>query len=377
MSKLHLVDTTLFFAPHSGGVKRYLLAKNRHLNLLPGIRHTLVVPGESTGWPTQGVRSVRAPRIPFAGGYRAPWRLSAWRNELCALQPDLIEVGDPYQLAWTAASAADQLGVPAIAFAHSDAARCSEIYSALAEAALDAYVRRLYSRFDLVMAPSETLAAKLRSRGVERVVRQPLGVDGDVFHPAARDPSLRASLGLPANTRLLVFAGRIASEKRIPLLREVVDRLGSPYHLLLVGGECSWRSSASVTELHYQNDSRDIARLLASADVLLHVGNHETFGLIILETMSCGRPVVGIDAGPIPELVDDTVGMLAHGDSPNAIAEAVHALYERDLDALGTAARHRIEQLYTWDRVFARQLQTYAVMAHRAASLELAAPEVP
>lgn len=378
MRTLHIVDTTLFFAPHSGGVKRYLLAKNRFLNAMPGVRHSLLVPGERTGWVAPGIRQLRAPRLPFAGGYRIPWRLREWHDELCELRPDLIEAGDPYQLAWSVLAAADRLGVPAVAFAHSDVARLlGSVFGPLAEAAADKYVRHLYSRFDLVLAPSKCVAAKLRAKGIERVVRQPLGVDGELFHPRARDPALRGELGLPPETRLLVFAGRIAGEKRIPLLCEVVERLGRPYHLLLIGGEQPGHRSRSVTELAYQSDPRSVARLLASADALLHAGVHETFGLIVLETMACGRPVVAIGAGAIAELVDDSVGALARSDSVSAIADAVHSLYERDPQALGANARRRVEQDYCWDRIFSQQLDRYARLTHRDDVVPFAVAETP
>lgn len=378
MRTLHIVDTTLFFAPHSGGVKRYLLAKNRCLNAMPGVRHSLLVPGEHTGWATPGIRQVRAPRLPFAGGYRMPWRLRDWTDELCGLQPDLIEAGDPYQLAWSALAASGRLGVPAVAFAHSDVARLlGGIFGQRAEAVTDRYLRHLYARFDLVLAPSKAMAAKLRDLGVERVVRQPLGVDSELFHPRARDPALRAALGLPPDSRLLVFAGRSASEKRIPRLRKVVDRLGKPYHLLLIGGARSGRTSHNVTEIPYQGDPHDVARLLASADVLLHAGVHETFGLVVLEALACGRPVVATNSGAIAELVDESVGTLARDDSVATIAAAVRSLYDRDLDALGAAARRRVERHYGWDRIFVRQLDRYARLTHAIDTVPLAVAQAP
>jgi glycosyltransferase involved in cell wall biosynthesis len=57
----------------------------------------------------------------------------------------------------------------------------------------DAYLRRLYARFDLVMAPSRSIAERVRQRGVKNVVIQPLGVDGEIFRPGARDPDLRTA----------------------------------------------------------------------------------------------------------------------------------------------------------------------------------------
>lgn len=361
---MHLVDATLFFAPHSGGVKRYLLCKRRYLQRIRSVRHTLLVPGPSSTSGASDLVHVRAPRLPFSGGYRIPLRPVRWRDALCRLRPDLIEVGDPYHLAWAALGAAQRLDVPVVAFAHSHLSRLlASRFGKPAGALSDAYLRRLYARFDLVLAPSRSVATHLRAIGVERVAVQPLGVDTGIFHPTARDPELRSLLGLDADARVLVFAGRMAREKCIPLMRRAVEGLGAPYHLVLVGAARHSRPSACVTELPYQQDPRRLARLLASADALLHAGKLETFGLVILEAMACARPVIGIDTGAVSELIDDRVGRLAQPDSVESLQHAIRSLYEDDLERMGAQARERVERRYTWERTLGAQLLLYSRLA--------------
>jgi alpha-1,6-mannosyltransferase len=362
---MHIADATLFYAPCSGGVRRYLLSKRRYLESIRGVRHTLVVPGPTNAERTSGIVEVAAPRIPFAGGYRLPLRPALWCETLCRIEPDLIEVGDPYHLAWAALAAADQLGVPAVAFAHSHLSRLlASRFGRAAGKAGDAYLQRLYARFDVVLAPSRMVARQLQSIGIERVEVQPLGVDGSVFHPSARDADLRSLLCLPPHTRLLVFAGRMAREKSIPLICRAVESLGNPYHLMLIGARERRRLSPHVTALPYQQDARQLARLLASADALLHAGQQETFGLIVLEAMACGRPIVGVRAGAVSELVDDSVGRLAETGSVEALRHAICSLYGADRTRLGASARERVERGYTWQHVFAAQLARYARLAH-------------
>jgi alpha-1,6-mannosyltransferase len=361
---MHIVDLTLFFAPHSGGVKRYLLAKRAFLATQPHIRHTLLVPGARSRTGEAGLIEFASPRIPFGGGYRLPVRLRPWSTAIRDLKPDVIESADPYHLAWIALEVADRLGVPATAFAHSDLARLlGDRFAPVLGHAANVYLRTLYRRFDCVFAPSQLIAERLGDLGIGNIIVQPLGVDGRVFHPCRADASLRSHLGLHPDTRLLVFAGRMAHEKNIPLLLKTFALLGTPYHLLLVGGEQHGLPASNATMLPYQQDNARLARLLASCDALIHAGRHETFGMVIIEAMACARPVVAVRGGAVAELVDTSVGILAEPDDAQALADAVRALYARDRAQMGAAARARVDRDYLWDHTLPRQLQRYADLA--------------
>jgi alpha-1,6-mannosyltransferase len=158
---------------------------------------------------------------------------------------------------------------------------------------------------------------------------------------------------------VLIYAGRLSAEKRIPLLCRAVEELGDPYQLLIVGGDEKRRVSPRVTFLPYEGDTLRLARLLASADALVHAGLHETFGLVLLEAMACGRPVIGVRSGAVPEIVNDSVGRLAEAGTAQHLAEAVRGLFDDDLDAVGQRARRTVEKQYAWQPVFKRQLARY------------------
>jgi alpha-1,6-mannosyltransferase len=265
----------------------------------------------------------------------------------------------------------------AVAFAQSDLARLlDDRFGSIAGRAAGIYLRRLYRRFDAVFAPSRLIADRLADLGIDGVVVQPLGVDGRVFHPCRADPALRSQLGLAENTRLLVFAGRMAREKEIPQLLATFAQLGSPYHLLLVGGERHGRPAPNVTMLPYQQNPTDLATLLASCDALVHAGRHETFGMVLIEAMACARPVVAVRAGAVTELVDAAVGFLAEPDDVASLANAVRSLYASDRNALSTHARARIERNYLWQNILPAQLLRYAdlVRVRSSTALEESAP---
>ncbi|HZO21996.1 MAG TPA: glycosyltransferase [Steroidobacteraceae bacterium] len=358
---MHLVDTTIFYSPTSGGVKRYLNAKHAWLAAHTPWEHTIVVPGSEDRLDRGGVCTLSGFRVPRTFNYRLPINPRRWSQLLDSLEPSLIEAGDAFHPAWCAAHVAQRRGIALAAFYHSNLPQIiGRRVGSLSERVLSRYVRALYERFDVVFAPSRLMCAFLKELGIQHAIHQPLGVDTAVFRPDCRRPDLRERLGLPRDTRVLVYAGRFAAEKNLPVLFRAIDLLGRPYHLLMIGGERAARPASNITLLPYHRDSAELAEWLASADALVHAGTKETFGLVILEAMACGRPVVATRAGAIPEFVDGNVGMLAEPNSAHSMAEAIAGLYERDLDRLGAAARERVMQRFTWNQAFHLQINAYA-----------------
>ena len=369
---MHLVDTTLFFSPTSGGVRRYLTAKHAWLAAHTSWEHSIVVPGPETQVTRGGVSTLAGCVIPGTFNYRLPLNPRGWNRVLDSLEPDIIEAGDAFHPAWSAWIVARRRGIPLAAFYHSNLPQLvGRRIGSLSERIIGRYVRWLYERFDVLFAPSRYMCQFLNSIGIRHAVHQPLGVDADIFRPERSSPDLRLKLGLSADVRLLAYAGRFAGEKNLPVLLHAFARLRAPYHLVLIGGEREARPSANVTMLPYRRDSLELAQWLASADALVHAGTKETFGLVILEAMACGRPVVAARAGAIPEFVDNSVGMLAEPNSGESLAEAIAALFKRDLHALGAAARERVLRQFTWNKAFQIQTAAYAslVGARRAQPL--------
>lgn len=362
---MHLVDTTLFYSPTSGGVKRYLSAKHAWLAAHTTWEHTIVVPGRETHLERGAVCTLAGYPVPGTFNYRLPLNPRRWTRLLDELEPTLIEAGDAFHPAWCGWRVAQRRGIPLVGFYHSNLPQLAgrRAFGWFTEPVIRRYLRLLYARCDAVFAPSRLMCKYLQELGVARVLHQPLGVDPSIFSPARRSDALRECLGLPPTARVLVYAGRFAPEKNLPVLLQAFGRLGAPYHLLLIGGERRARPSPNVTMLPYRRDSLELAQWLASADALVHAGTKETFGLVTLEAMACGRPVVAARAGAFPEFIDDSVGMLAEPNSADSMAQAIVALYERDLEALGAAARVHVLRHFTWQRAFQAQLSAYAALA--------------
>jgi alpha-1,6-mannosyltransferase len=344
----HLVDATMFWNPRGGGVRRYLLAKRAQLGRQGDWRHTLVAPGVHG----EGMVDCGGVPLPFSGGYRVPWRRTAAARLIAAQRPDVIEAGDPYRLAWAAIDAARWCGVPAVLFCHSDIATLAahaivrrsvlgtqraQRLAQRAQARINRYLSRLCDRFDVVLAPSRAMQQRLLALGVTHAQVQPLGVDTRVFNPRARDEHWRTSLGLPAEARLLLYAGRFAAEKNLQQLVEAVQRLGPRYHLLALGAGPQPPSGAQVHVLDFQPQAAQVARVMASVDGFVHAGDQETGGLAVLEAMACGTPVLVRNAGGLSETVAGGCGLAVDSDRPHDWAEAIAELFRSNRASVDAA----------------------------------------
>ena len=356
---MHLVDITMFYAAEGGGVSTYLNTKARWLATRSQLRHTIASPNVRSG--STAPTLVNIPAVPFPGihGYRMPLSVATPARILHALQPDLIEAGDAGPCAWAALRAARRLKIPAVAFYHSDLPRLlAHRFGALAMRGASNYLARLYRQFDMVLAPSRLMVQQLAELGIAGALHQPLGIDLGVFCPQRRFTTLRRHLSLAPETRLLVYAGRFTAEKKLALLIDAVCALGQPYHLLLVGGGAALPRLPQITYIPFKRDQQALARLLASCDVMVHPGDCETFGLIVLEAMACGLPVVAT-GGAVAELVDANTGLLVRPNSVDSLAEGIDAIFHQDLAALGENARRKAQELYDWNLIMPQLLSRY------------------
>ena len=358
---IHIVDATMFWSATGGGVRRYLLAKHAWLARQAGWRHTIAVPGSDR---RDGRAVLPSMPLPGSGGYRLPLGRAAIARVLCDLRPDLVEAGDPYRVAWGALDAAGSLDIPAVATCHSNIEALARlvggrVFGATAARTARRYAGRVYSGFDLVLAPSRSMARHLADWGVARVAWQPLGVDTAAFHPSHASPSWRIEHGIADDARVLIYAGRFAPEKNLDVLADAVSRLGAPYLFVAIGaGPSPPRAGDRVRVLPFVDGVAALATALASADAFVHAGDQETFGLSALEAMACGTPVVVRNAEGLAELADGGAGRGVDAGTGAAFAEAIAALFEGDPAVQRKAARARAEAS-DWEQVLPGLLGHY------------------
>ncbi len=365
-----LVDTTMLYAPRSGGVKRYILSKKAWIEAnRPGVSHSLIVPGARHKARADGIVQLRATKLPFGDGYRWPSSVKRWSAWVAAMKPSIIEAGDPYTPGQGALEAGQRVGCPVVGFCHSDPAGLAALhFGEWAKKPVEKRWAKLFSQFDRVVSPSRFIARRLEEAGVNNIVIRPLGVEIDTFRPERRDRQwLLKQLGLGDDARLLCFAGRPAKEKNVDVLIEAVQKLGPPYHLVLVGAGAGMPEEDRVISMPYESDPKAVAKIIASCDAFVHANDKEPFGLIVLEAMACGRPVVGVNAGGVAETVDESVGQLSASADADDYAQAVEALFARDIEAIGRAAREKAVSQFAWNRVFEDLCMVYGELTGETA----------
>lgn len=384
---MRVCDLTHAYTDTSGGIRTTIDAKRRYILDHTDHEHVLIAPGAEDRVERHGRATtvrVAGPVIPGAAPYRFFLRADKVRAALAAVQPDLIELQTFYTSPWATFSYRKRRPVAITAFYHTDLPS-AYVYPAVsglvgerlgrrAKEWTEAYVRAVFDRCDCGFAVSDGLVDKLRRMGITTPLEAvPLGVDLDRFHPAKRDPALRDRLGVSGGGLLLVYAGRLDSEKEVHVLADAVERLPDSLRpKLVLAGEGPHRAalearasgSSRLLVLPYIQDKNELARLLASADVYVTAGPHETFGLSVVEAQAAGLPVVGVDAGALRNRVTPETGRLGPVGDAATFADLV-AEVAAEREALGAAGRAHVEAAFSWERTFERQFAAYEALVER------------
>ncbi len=374
---MKICDLTQFYSPFSGGVKRYVHEKIAFIQKYsPNDEHILIVPGpktETMSGERSRVYSVHSPLLSRTSRYRALLNLRAVEEILERERPDLIESSDPYQIAWKAIASGNALGIPVVGFYHS---HFPEAYlrsttkflgRTAGEALMDfarRYVRNLYNQFQATLVPSENLAQILKDWGVANVRAVNLGVNVEIFNPFAEESSgTRYGLGVETRQTMLLYVGRLSREKNTGTLFDSFDlltrRRPGDFHLVVIGDgperdrlkQLRDRTN-SVSWVPYCTDSAELARYYRAADLFVHPGVQETFGLVTLESQACGTPVVGIRGSDMDRLILHDQQTWADQNSAEALADAIERSSQTPLFSVGREAARLAESLYSWPRVF-------------------------
>jgi len=221
------------------------------------------------------------------------------------------------------------------------------------------YLRAVYSRFDLVLAPSRIMCAYLSRLGVSRTACSRSASTPTFFSPRRRTLDLRRLLGC-LRMRACWYSQGDFPMRRISMCCAARWRCWQALSFASGRGGRSAHPSENITVLPYRRDSIELAQWLASADALVHAAPPRPSDSSSSRPWPADGRSSGVRAGAVPELIDQRVGELAEPDNAASMAAAIRRLYDRDLGTLGTAARNRVLRRFTWSHSLNIQLANYA-----------------
>jgi glycosyltransferase involved in cell wall biosynthesis len=233
-------------------------------------------------------------------------------DALDSFQPDLVHVVNPAVLGLGGIWLAKTKGYPLVASYHTHLPKYLEHYGlGMLEPVLWELLKAAHNQAQLNLCTSTAMVAELSEKGIQHTALWQRGVDTDLFRPELRSQAMRDRLlgGRSDTGQLLLYIGRLSAEKQIERIRPVLDALPDA-RLALVGDgpyrqqlETLFAGSAAHFVGYLAGD--ELASAYASADAFLFPSSTETLGLVLLEAMAAGCPVVGANRGGIPDIVSD------------------------------------------------------------------------
>ena len=326
---------------------------------------------EHPAFPATGdLVDVPAVPIPGRSEYRLPVSLSARvRRDLANFNPNIVHISSPDFVGHRAVTWARHRRIAAVASVHTRFdTYCAYYGLQFLEPLARGIMRRLYHRCEVVLAPAESTATILRAQRMNRdIAIWARGIDRDQFNPDRRDMEWRRAQGIGDDEMVVAFLGRVVMEKGLDVFSDAVHAFatfGLKHRVLVIGEGPArpWFEEQLPQGIFLgQQTGSDLARALASSDLLLNPSITEAFGNVTLEAMACGLPVIAAQATGATNLVRHGItGMLVDGTDPDEFAEAL-ALYARDPDLRRRHGEAGLEvaQKMDWDTINSAVIRAY------------------
>ena len=380
---MKICDLTQIYSSRGGGVRSYLEAKRRYIRDHTDHEHLMIVPGGRTeqveGGRTQ-LWTVAGPLVNRTSRYRWMLDLPALLRILYQEHPDIVEAGDPYHAAMISRNWANRRGSDFYMFYHShfpDAMLRTVLKFAgtwargWVERVAGDYLRNMSQNSRGVFVASRHLMKVLSGWGLEGLVHLPLGVDTTVFRSEGGKSrrEIRERLGLPQDRPVFLYVGRFSPDKDTALLlrvwMKIGERMKTPWAGVMVGDgqmtdvvETFVRHHPNVRRVPFVKKPEGLADWYRAADLLIHPGRWETFGLVLLEAQGCGLPAVGFRGGAMEEQAAE-LDTWSSEKSSSGLAEAVIKKVLDFKEGDRTRAAKFVADRFSWERTFARQMEVY------------------
>jgi len=323
-----------------------------------------------SGGPAElfGAEVVSLPSIPFPfyPELRVAAPRASMRKHLEAFRPDVFHLFEPSLLGVGGIYYGKTMRVPIVVSYHTNLPAYLHYYGmGFFEGPTWKLMRARHQRADLNLCTSTPMMEQLEAHGVDRLALWERAVDAQQFHPSKCSAEMRKVLSQGEPERpLLLYVGRLSAEKDIRTLREVVRAM--PEARLAIVGDGPVRREL---ERHFRGTptyfagymrGEPLAQAYASADVFVMPSKTETLGLVVMEAMASGCPVVACRAGGIPDAVEDGVtGFLFEPSEEDGVVKTVAWVLAHPAERAQARVRARADvERHSW-RGSTEQLRRY------------------
>ncbi|XP_027068534.1 sulfoquinovosyl transferase SQD2 isoform X1 [Coffea arabica] len=283
-------------------------------------------------------------------------------SEVARFKPDIIHASSPGVMVFGALAIAKLLCVPIVMSYHTHVPVYIPRYTfSWLVKPMWLIIKFLHRAADLTLVPSAAIGKDLEAAQVTAANRIRLwtkGVDSESFHPRYHSDEMRLKLsGGEPQKPLIIHVGRLGYEKSLDFLKRIMDKLPEARIAFIGDGpyreelENMFRGMPAVFMgmLH----GEELSQAYASGDVFIMPSESETLGLVVLEAMSSGLPVVAARAGGIPDIIpEDQQGKIGYlfnpGDVDDCLSKLKPLLHDLELrETIGNAARLEMEK-FDW-----------------------------
>jgi glycosyltransferase involved in cell wall biosynthesis len=356
------------FLPKVDGIVTVICLLLDHLESC-GIESVIVAPKGGVD-RYRSTRVIGVPGFPFPlypEATFAPPRLSTYQ-QLKAFQPDIAHFIHPALIGGFGLLMARRLGIPKVASFHLDYAVLIHHFGiGFIEPGVHALTRFLFNMADYNLAPSRLIQERMVEIGLRNIGLWRRGVDAERFHPRYRNADMRARLsgGFPDDV-VLLYVGRLSTEKQLEQLRPILERV--PGTRLALVGDGPLRADL---EAHFVGTNtnflgylkgEELSQAYASADIFVFPSALESFGLVVVEAMAAGLPVVASRVGGVCDVVEEgRTGYTFNVGDVDALVEGVRRIAsDRDRMAqMGRDAR-AFAETQTWPAIMDEVVELYA-----------------
>ncbi|MDL4839797.1 glycosyltransferase family 4 protein [Aquibacillus rhizosphaerae] len=278
------------------------------------------------------------------------------KKHLKEFQPDLVHVVNPAFLGITGIFYAKRLKIPLIASYHTHVPKYADYYRvSMFKPILWWYFRTIHNRADINLCTSGSVLTELKEKRFHNVHLWKRGVDTNQYHPKRYDDGIRNRLTAgKKDKKLLLFVGRLAPEKDIEKIRDLLKQ-SSEFCLAIVGDG----PHRAFLEEYYKGTNtvftgflhgNELASAYASSDIFVFPSTTETLGLVLLEAMASGLPVVAAESGPTSEQVSNgKTGLLYDPTKRGNFTDSILQLKDEDYRLKLSEQAHEVSQAIGWE----------------------------